>query len=138
MTKLAGAEQFVKEVAVSLKVLFAIMVRLNSRPEVRDVRHGVNLKDYPDGPTVEAYVEAVLDDSVVVYWWLDLRLSDGKWLLDVHIGRNDEAGMDNLRTFPKSEGRTVEELHVALERVVAELAAPANDDFVKLPTEHGL
>ena len=105
--------------------LIALSQWLPSAPGIRTVSHGFDCRAYESGTSVEAYVEAELEDGKVICWWLEVGWDGQEWRIEPSVLVNDDQGQRVLRDFPCKNPRTLDGLIVELKGATSDLVSYA-------------
>jgi hypothetical protein len=96
-----------------------VSVRL--KPGVKSVATSLEVVEYDNGPMIEGYVDAELEDGTALSWRLDVRWTEVSFEIDATLERISGAGSETLRQLPESVIRDARELPDALIEVTRSL-----------------
>jgi hypothetical protein len=105
--------------------LIALCQWLPSMPGIRTVSHGFSCRAYKSGTSLEAYVEADLEDEKVICWWIEVGWNREEWRIEPSVLVNDDQGQRVLRDFPEKRPKTIDDFTVELKEATSDLVAYA-------------
>ena len=98
-------------------------VRLEQRPDVKSTETRLEVVNYQNGPMVEGFVEAEMDNGTALCWCLDLTWSEDTFRIEGSLDRNSVEGSETLKQLPVKALRNVEQLPDALAEITHTLLA---------------
>ena len=128
MTDLVQATEVMTILARSNERLVHISNKVRRLPGVSKVSRALDLRDLRSGPTLEAYVEAELDNGTARAMWVELGWSLRVWTLESSVLANEPGAEQRvIREFPQEEILSLEELDSKLLLTIERLEASISE-----------
>lgn len=103
--------------------LISFSQQLRAKAEVAEVRHAVDFRRYRSGTVLEFYVDAELKSGKGLSWWLEIKWSKEKWVLESSVLLNEGNHQETMREFPERIAKTVDDVVIELDEAASLLTS---------------
>lgn len=98
-------------------------VAVERRPNVKSAVTKLEVVNYENGPRVEGFVDAEMDNGTGLCWCLDVTWTDDSFQIEATLDRNSSDGSETLERIPTAYVHDVKQLPEILTRVTRALLA---------------
>lgn len=107
------------------EAMLALCHEFRSKPGIETVHHGFNLRKCGTGCLVDAYVEVEVTDDLAYCWWLEIRIAENDWSIEVSVLETKAGEQHPLERILKTAGKELEALITELGVAAAVLLSNA-------------
>lgn len=127
MNKTPCTKAVVDALAQAREAFLTLAQWLESQSRVIRVTSGMDARAYRDGAVCEFFVEAELETGNAVCWWMDIRESEGQWIVDPSTFVQHSGGQDQLTVQSLTNLQADADFRDQLNRAVTELIRSPSD-----------
>jgi|SRR5580704_17295312 hypothetical protein len=113
--------RFISGVATANETLAVFGADLRSRPDVEDVKRGMDIRAYNSGTVVEMYVDAQRRDGIGQVWWLDILQETERWVIEARVTMTGAVGQESVLEFDTRTAIGADDLVRELQRAISDL-----------------